>query len=159
MIFSARKRRFGAPFTEEASFQCLQSVQCTLLQWHSWIQQTPSKTHQKVESIGVFLIECVQLECLRPEEESVLRILTKEGLGTEEIPDNIVKQYALHFPQCHCVCLLSRVCRTPQLHNLLRTLSYHYRCMTQLSMDSDGARKSQKIVSQLAEIVRTLLCL
>lgn len=52
-----------------------------------------------------------------------------------------------------------RVCRTPQLQNLLRTLAYHYRCLTQLSMDSEAAKASQKTVSQLAEIVRTILCL
>ena len=29
---------------------------------------------------------------LRSEEEYVLRLLTKDGLGTDEIPENIVKQ-------------------------------------------------------------------
>eukprot|EP00210_Caulerpa_lentillifera_P000168 g163.t1 len=92
---------------------------------------------------AVSLLEPSPKDGLRPEEESVLKLLTREGLGKDEIPEALVKE----------------VKKNPQLQNLLRTLSYHHRCISHLKLDPEALKKSQKIVNQLSEIVRTILCL
>lgn len=80
---------------------------------------------------------------LRPEEEDILQALAKEGLGSDEIPAAVRRQVASN----------------PVLQNLLRTLSYHQRCVTQLPMDAKVSQDTQNLVCQLAEVLRTILCL
>ncbi|CAD7696019.1 unnamed protein product [Ostreobium quekettii] len=80
---------------------------------------------------------------LRPEDEELLISLARESLPGDKLPDSLVQ----------------RVSGSLVLQNLLRTLSYHQRCLNILPMDKEAAKKTRRVVSQLAEVLRTILCL